>query len=143
MRLRRNSRSWCEGSQGCQPRHCEECKRRSNPVFLLNQWMLRGARHRARIRATRWLAMTWKYQSARRHHVRVNPATRNRRFPDPVAVIARQHDRITPGVDAADDADVSAATPSHHGYGADLRSGQALAIACERARQIRASAAIT
>ena len=40
-------------------RHCEERKRRSNPTFvLLRHGLLRGACHRARIRATRWLAMT-------------------------------------------------------------------------------------
>src|SRR6266480_89888 len=37
-------------------------KRRSNPVFLLQPFLdcFAGACHRARIRATRWLAMTWR-----------------------------------------------------------------------------------
>jgi len=39
-------------------RHCEERMRRSNPV-LRGSSLLRGARHRARVRATRWLAMTY------------------------------------------------------------------------------------
>jgi len=38
-------------------RHCEERKRRSNPA-LRSHGLLRGACHRARVRATRWLAMT-------------------------------------------------------------------------------------
>ncbi len=41
-------------------RHCEEQLRRSNPILLRHNGLLRGACHRARIRATRWLAMTWK-----------------------------------------------------------------------------------
>src|ERR1700722_2969521 len=43
------------------PRHCEERKRRSNPLLLIFPLygLLRGACHRARVRATRWLlAMT-------------------------------------------------------------------------------------
>jgi hypothetical protein len=32
--------------------------------------------------------------STRRNHVGVNPAARNRGFPDPVAAIARHHDRV-------------------------------------------------
>jgi hypothetical protein len=42
-------------------RHCEELLRRSNPASLpcaKKAGLLRGACHRARIRATRWLAMT-------------------------------------------------------------------------------------
>jgi hypothetical protein len=42
-------------------RHCEEPLRRSNPLLLpclLRDGLLRGACHRARVRATRWLAMT-------------------------------------------------------------------------------------
>ncbi|MEH2570545.1 hypothetical protein V1289_010172 [Bradyrhizobium sp. AZCC 2289] len=40
-------------------RHCEEHLRRSNPCLSeLRDGLLRGACHRARIRATRWLAMT-------------------------------------------------------------------------------------
>jgi hypothetical protein len=36
-------------------------KRRSNPVLLRSDGLLRGACHRARVRATRWLAMTAAY----------------------------------------------------------------------------------
>jgi hypothetical protein len=40
-------------------RHCEERQRRSNPFLRRRRsGLLRGACHRARIRATRWLAMT-------------------------------------------------------------------------------------
>ncbi len=41
-------------------RHCEQRKRRSNPspICSASYGLLRGACHRARIRATRWLAMT-------------------------------------------------------------------------------------
>src|SRR5260370_26101820 len=40
--------------------HCEERLRRSNPCFRKGiDGLLRGACHRARIRATRWLAMTY------------------------------------------------------------------------------------
>src|SRR5467141_3130768 len=39
-------------------RHCEGRQRRSNPALLCRSGLLRGACHRARIRATRWLAMT-------------------------------------------------------------------------------------
>jgi hypothetical protein len=39
-------------------RHCEERKRRSNPVFTFDSGLLRGACHPAGIRPTRWLAMT-------------------------------------------------------------------------------------
>jgi hypothetical protein len=48
------------------PRHCEEQLRRSNPAFLREEkaGLLRGACHRARIRATRWLAMTSRYSFA-------------------------------------------------------------------------------
>src|SRR5438132_12881321 len=43
-----------------QPRLCEERLRRSNPCRRKRRdGLLRGACHRARIRATRWLAMTW------------------------------------------------------------------------------------
>src|SRR4030088_1997377 len=38
--------------------HCEGRQRRSNPALLCRSGLLRGACHRARIRATRWLAMT-------------------------------------------------------------------------------------
>jgi MFS family permease len=44
-------------------RHCEEHLRRSNPV-LGATGLLRGACHRARIGATRWLAMTVRSFSA-------------------------------------------------------------------------------
>jgi len=41
------------------PRLCEERLRRSNPSRRMRRYgLLRGACHRARIRATRWLAMT-------------------------------------------------------------------------------------
>ncbi len=61
-------------------RHCEERlvrrsstseggKRRSNPAFLWLHGLLRGVCHRARVRATRWLAMTLsgclKFESVR------------------------------------------------------------------------------
>src|ERR1700733_10490762 len=46
---RRRPRSFC---------HCEERKRRSNPFYYWISGLLRGACHQARIRATRWLAMT-------------------------------------------------------------------------------------
>jgi hypothetical protein len=47
-------------------RHCEERKRRSNPYRVTwSHGLLRGACHRARIRATRWLAMTGKNLSVR------------------------------------------------------------------------------
>jgi hypothetical protein len=39
-------------------RHCEERLRRGNPALPGCPGLLRGACHRARIRATRWLAMT-------------------------------------------------------------------------------------
>jgi hypothetical protein len=40
-------------------RHCEERSERSNPELPCpSSGLLRGACHRARIRATRWLAMT-------------------------------------------------------------------------------------
>jgi hypothetical protein len=42
-------------------------KRRSNPFSLTSAkkaGLLRGACHRARVRATRWLAMTLKYSSS-------------------------------------------------------------------------------
>src|SRR5260370_22245419 len=39
-------------------RHCEERSDRSNPVLACDSGLLRGACDRARIRATRWLAMT-------------------------------------------------------------------------------------
>src|SRR5205085_4166915 len=72
------------------------------------------------------------------------PILRNRRFPDAVAVIARDYDRIASGIDTADHADMSAAAaPSHHRDGAKLRSRHVLAVARERTRQIRAGAAIT
>jgi hypothetical protein len=47
----------CENATLCS-RHCEEQKRRSNPSFFTRYQLLRGACHRARIPATRWLAMT-------------------------------------------------------------------------------------
>src|SRR5665213_1620170 len=44
---------------GVSRRHCEEHLRRSNPWLRSPQdGLLRGACHRARVRATRWLAMT-------------------------------------------------------------------------------------
>jgi hypothetical protein len=45
-------------------RHCEERSGRSNPSIRARRYgLLRGACHRARVRATRWLAMTmWKHQ---------------------------------------------------------------------------------
>ena len=46
---------------------------------------------------------------ARRHDVGVYPPARDRRFADPVAVIARDHDRIALGIHAGDDADMTAA----------------------------------
>ena len=49
-----------KGQNPCS-RHCEERLRRSNPCFRKGiDGLLRGACHRARIRATRWLAMTKK-----------------------------------------------------------------------------------
>jgi hypothetical protein len=41
-------------------RHCEERSDRSNPFFPCCLGLLRGACHRPRVRATRWLAMTTK-----------------------------------------------------------------------------------
>src|SRR4051812_3479179 len=73
----------------------------------------------------------------------MNPAARDRHLPNPVAVIARDHDRISFGVDAGDDADMAAAAPPHDGNGADLRSRYALAVAGERIRHVGAGAAIT
>jgi hypothetical protein len=52
--LDRPNKSYAELYQ----RHCEERNRRSNPFFTRRDGLLRGACHRARIRATRWLAMT-------------------------------------------------------------------------------------
>jgi hypothetical protein len=46
---------------GCKAasRHCEERSDEAIQLsFLLRDGLLRGANHRARIRATRWLAMT-------------------------------------------------------------------------------------
>src|ERR1700682_6682549 len=64
--------------------------------------------------------------SARRHHVGVDPAARNRRLPDAAAVIARHHDWIALGIDTADHADMStAAATSHYRDSADPRSGPA------------------
>src|SRR5439155_9518739 len=81
--------------------------------------------------------------SARRHDVGVYPAARDRGFADAVAVIARDHDRIALGIDAGDDADMAAAAAArHHRNGADLRTGNALAVFCERTRHVRAGAAI-
>src|ERR1700756_3841639 len=52
----RNAPRECGGVFG---RHCEERQRRSNPFLRLpRDGLLRGACHRARVRATRWLAMT-------------------------------------------------------------------------------------
>jgi hypothetical protein len=81
---------------------------------------------------------------ARRHHVGVDPAAGNRRFPHPVAVIAGNQNRIAALIDPADNAHVSAAAaPSHDGYGADLRSGKTVAIAGERTRHVGAGASMT
>src|SRR5258707_499626 len=55
------------------------------------------------------------------HHVRIDPAARNRRFPNPIAVIAGDHDRVAGRVDAGDDSDMAAAAPAHHRDGANLR----------------------
>jgi len=66
--------------------------------------------------------------SACRYDVGVNPATRDRSFPDPIAIVTRNHDRIAFGIDTADHADMSAAPPSHHGNRADLRTGYPLAV---------------
>src|ERR1700754_4491158 len=54
-----------------------------------------------------------------RHHVGVDPAARHRRLADAVAVVARDHDRIALGIDAGDDADMTAAAAAHHRDGAD------------------------
>src|SRR5207237_8704566 len=71
------------------------------------------------------------------------PAARDRGVPRPVAVVAGNHDRISLCIDAGDDADMAAAAaPSHDGDGADLRSGDALAVAGERTRHVGAGAAI-
>src|ERR1700722_10292008 len=81
--------------------------------------------------------------STRRHDVSVNPAARDRRFPDAVAAIARDYNRIARSVDAADDADMSTAAPRHHRDGADLRSRHPLAVARERTRRVRAGPPVT
>jgi hypothetical protein len=52
-------RLWRHAPAQLSQRHCEEHLRRSNPCLSeLRDGLLRGACHRARIRATRWLAMT-------------------------------------------------------------------------------------
>src|SRR5579863_8860259 len=76
-------------------------------------------------------------RSARRHHIGVDPAARDRRLPDAVAVVTRDHDRIAGCVDAADHADMPAAAPAHDRNGADLRSGHTLTVVGKRTRQIR------
>jgi len=54
-------------------RHCEERQRRSNPsVPLLRHGLLRGACHRARVRATPWLAMTDRGRCLGTHSVLLN-----------------------------------------------------------------------
>ncbi len=75
LRRRRHRGGGAEGQRGLsgrchQPRHCERLScppkpalgrrrmRRSKPISLVASGLLRGACHRARIRATRWLAMT-------------------------------------------------------------------------------------
>ena len=82
-------------------------------------------------------------KSPRRHHIGVHPAARVNRFGNAMVVIAGHHDRIARRVDAADHADMSAAAPPHHRDGADLRARDALAVACERARHVRAGAVQT
>ena len=43
-----------------------------------------------------------------RHHIGIDPAARDRGLADTVAVVAGDHDRITRGIDAGDDADMAA-----------------------------------
>src|SRR5690348_15306450 len=76
-----------------------------------------------------------------RHHIRIDPAARDRGFANAVAVVAGDHDRISVRVDAGDDADMTAAaTARHHGDGADLRAGDARAVMRERVRHVGAGA---
>jgi hypothetical protein len=55
----------CGGIEGAlSQRHCEERRDEATPFFARRDGLLRGACHRARIRATRWLAMTLRERSA-------------------------------------------------------------------------------
>src|SRR5258708_34277324 len=62
-------------------RHCEERLRRSNPSSR-GHGLLRGACHRARVRATRWLARTGKLPlPLRAHKVKIAASVRRENGP--------------------------------------------------------------
>jgi len=68
MRSRRSSRSCCDFTRSgrrpslraCLPTVIASEATKQSTLALLRHGLLRGACHRARIRATRWLAMTWR-----------------------------------------------------------------------------------
>src|ERR1700680_3403895 len=78
------------------------------------------------------------YASVRKN-IRNDSTARIDALADSMSVIAGDDDRISPLVDAADDADMSAILATRqHRDGADLRTGYAPAVRCERFRSIRA-----
>ncbi len=77
-----------------------------------------------------------------RNYIGVDATARIHGFRDLAAVIAGDDDRIAGGIDAADNADMTAAAPRHDGDRADLRPGHALTGGCEGTGQIRSGAAM-
>ena len=69
----------------------------------------------------------------------MDPAGRINRFRNRAIVVAGDNDRIAICVDAADDANMAAATASHYNDGADLGSRHTGAVACIGAGKIRAA----
>src|SRR5262249_21696169 len=90
----------------------------------------RGAAHKAAVIKTR---------SAAGQNVRSDPASRINRLGDGAIVIAGNDDRISVGIDAADDAHVTAAAPTHDRDCADLGPTHARAIARVGLRQVAAT----
>jgi hypothetical protein len=98
--------------RGCLNVIANEAKRRSNPLFLARQdGLLRGACHRARIRATRWLAMTTKYAFAISLHV-------SREFWPAGSALSHRRAQGMPGARCARSraCSVESTRVSHHGH---------------------------
>src|SRR5262245_5045991 len=77
--------------------------------------------------------------SAPRQHVCVDPAGSINRFRNRAIVVAGDYDRISICVDAADDANMSAATAPHHSDSPDLGARHARTVACIGAGKISAA----
>src|ERR1700704_244672 len=95
-------------------RHCEERSDEAIQFFCVASGLLRGACHRARIRATRWLAMTERLHRARDTRALFPPKHRLAFFHEGAAALAKILAVHAGGADRLDGVEVAVAGVFQH-----------------------------